>query len=54
MHVGVGVLDDYCFQAESLTATNHIINILLTLILDGNSPYLLLYGKQPMLDYLKP
>jgi hypothetical protein len=54
MHTGAGILNDYCFQAESLTAMNHITNILPTLTLDGNSPYLLLYGKQPTLDYLKP
>jgi transposase InsO family protein len=54
MRAGAGVLDDYRFQAESLTAANHITNILPTPILDGNSPYLLLYGKQPTLDYLKP
>jgi hypothetical protein len=53
MRAGAGVLDDYQFQAESLAAANHTINLLLSNALDNDSPHLL-YGKQPTLDYLKP
>jgi hypothetical protein len=54
IRAGVGILDDYQFQAESLTAANHITNLLLLNALDNNSLHLLLYGKQISLDFMRP
>jgi transposase InsO family protein len=54
MRAGAGVLDDYRFQAESLAAANHIANILPSKSLDNCSPFVLLYGKQLPLDFIKP
>ena len=52
MRAGAGVLDDYRFQAESL-ATAVLTNIQPSSTLDGCSPHLLLFNKQPP-DFLKP
>jgi hypothetical protein len=54
MRADASVLDDYQFQAESLAAANHTINLLPSNALDNDSPHLLLYGKQTSLEFTKP
>jgi hypothetical protein len=53
MRAGAGVLDDYRFQAESLACTVLLTNLHPS-TLDGCPPHLLLFNKQPPLDFLKP
>jgi transposase InsO family protein len=54
MRAGAGVLDDYRFQAESLATAVLLTNIQPSSTLDDCSPHLLLFNKQPPLDFLKP
>ena len=54
MRAGAGVLDDYRFQAESLATAVLLTNIQPSSTLDDYSPHLLLFNKQPPLDFLKP
>ena len=54
MRAGAGVLDDYRFQAESLATAVLLTNIQPSSMLGDCSPHLLLFGKQPPFDFLKP
>lgn len=54
MRAGAGVLDDYRFQAEALATAVLHTNIQSSSTLDDLSPHVLLFQKQPPLDFLKP